>query len=128
MNHFLHQVHRSICRDMLILLSTELDIKIDCLFFSPNEHCDRLSHSCITESNIFVNICSSETDIFCNELIVSSYYPCGNIILFEEMIYTVFRDFCVPIEALKAFSMAHRRLAAGKMVHLASQCFFRVKM
>jgi len=47
--------------------------------------------------------------------------------LFEEMIYTVFRGLWVPIEALKAFSMAHYRLAAGKMGHPARQCFFWVK-
>ena len=47
--------------------------------------------------------------------------------LFEEMMYTVFRGLWVPAEALKAFSMAHYRLATGKMAHPARQCFFWVK-
>ena len=29
----------------------------------------------------------------------------------------------MPTRALKAFSMAHRRLAADEMAHLVSQCF-----
>ena len=120
-------VHRSICRDLLILFSTELNIKIDCLFFSPNEHCTNCPTAASLKAIFLLIFVPVRLIAFCNELIVLSYYPCGNISLFEEMIDTIFRDFWVPIEALKAFSMAHGRLATGKMAHLASQCFSGVQ-
>ena len=85
------------------------------------------SYNHITESNTFVHVTfkSSEIVLFAVNLSILSFFPCG--ILFEQMIYRVFGGLWVPIEALKAFSMAHCRLATGKMAHLASQCFFGVQ-